>query len=361
MIASLALSCAEITAKAWRLLVDRFGSAAGALAVPAAELEASRGLSQQARARVLSARERLDEMETVLQRLEDLNARVLLLSDSAYPALLKQIPDPPCVLYVRGDLRPEDKFAIAIVGSRNPRPYGAQMARTISSDLARAGLTVVSGGARGVDSAAHDAAMRAGGRTIAVLGCGVDISYPSENRELFDKIAGQGAVVSEYCPGAPPESWRFPRRNRIISGLSRGVVVCDAPEDSGSLITATCATEQGRDVFAVPGNVDSGHNRGAHRLLKEGARLAESAADVLEELGLEQPEDKGPVRKAQPAQVTPDEMRILEMLDLEPMPLDTIIEQMGLPASDVAGLLTFLEMKHLVKRVAGPAYVRVLG
>jgi DNA processing protein len=203
--------------------------------------------------------------------------------------------------------------------------------------------------------------LRAQGRTIAVLGCGIDICYPSEHKELFARIAAAGAVISEFPVGAAPETWRFPRRNRIISGVSRGVIVCDAAEDSGALITATCAAEQNRDVFAVPGNVDSDHNRGTHKLLKEGAKLVEGAEDVLAEYGLDaRPGGDGRAAELPPVEVSAEERKILEMLDLEPMPLDTVIENANMPASEVAALLTFLEMKRLVKRVAGPAYVRVL-
>lgn len=330
------------------------------LAIADSDLGNLRGISVQVRSRVAVARTKLPGMEQALARLEDLDVKLYPLDHPLYPPLLKQIPDPPCLLYVRGELKEQDRFSIAIVGSRSPRPYGLQMARKLGADLAKAGLTIVSGGARGIDAAAHEGALKAGGRTIAVLGCGIDISYPSEHKELFARIAEQGAVATEYPLGAAPESWRFPRRNRIISGLSRGVVVCDAPQDSGALITATCAVEQNRDVFAVPGNVDTEHNRGAHSLLKDGAKLVESADDVLSEYGLDSVSEEGTAQELPRIQVSSEERLILEMLDLEPLLLDSIIDRSGLGASDVSGLLTFLEMKRLVKRVAGPAYVRVL-
>lgn len=361
LLACLALSGAELAPRAWRLLVERFGSPEGVLDASDTELAAIKGISAQVRTRIVTARDHHEKAEAVLARLEEIGATAVPFDSPDYPPLLKQIPDPPGLLYVRGQLTEADRFSIAIVGSRHPRPYGLQMSRKLGEDLARGGLTVVSGGARGIDSAAHEGALASGGRTIAVLGCGVDISYPAENRDLFTRIASQGAVVSEFPPGAPPESWRFPRRNRIISGISRGVIVCDATEDSGSLITATCAAEHNRDVFAVPGNVDSGHNKGAHRLLKEGAKLVENAEDVFAELGMEP--GPGPAPSPVPVpeiSVSSEERRVLELLDLEPLPLDDIIEKAGMPASDVAGALTFLEMKRLIKRVAGPAYIRVL-
>jgi len=361
LLACLALSSAEISPRAWEVLEDRLGSVQAILDASDGVLEAVKGISAQTRSRIAGARQKLAEAPALLERLEKMGAFPCLREDPRYPQLLRQIPDPPRLLYVRGELLEQDKFAIAIVGSRSPRPYGLQVARKLSEELARAGLTIVSGGARGIDTAAHGAALQAGGRTIAVAGCGLDYCYPAENRDLYAQIATQGALVTEYPLGAAPEAWRFPKRNRLISGLSRGVIVCDAPEDSGSLITAGCAAEQGRDVFAVPGNVDSGHNRGAHRLLKDGAKLVECAEDVLEEFGLEDRAKDGHAAEAPRIEVSADERRILEMLDLEPLALDAIIERTEMPASDVAGLLTFLEMKRLVKRVAGPAYVRVLG
>jgi len=359
-LACLALSCVEVSPKAWRRLVDFFGSEENVLGASAVELEAFRGVSPQVRERVRSASKRLDTIDDDLRSMDEAGVHGIPFYDKRYPPLLKQIDDPPGLLFVRGELKDEDRFGIAIVGSRHPRDYGVQIARKLANDLARAGLTIVSGGALGIDAAAHEGSLQAGGRTIAVLGCGLDVPYPSDHKDLFARISQQGAVVSEFPLKAPPEQWRFPRRNRIISGLSRGVVVCDAPEDSGSLITATCAAEQGRDVFAVPGNVDGNHNRGAHKLLKDGAKLVETADDVLQEYRLVSAPEEQKATTLPKVEVTPDEEKILGMLDLDPLPMDTIIERMDMSTADVSGLLTFLEMKRLVKRVAGPAYVRVL-
>ncbi len=331
------------------------------IAATDAELAAYHGISTQARKRVALARQKMEDAPQIEERLHRMGAAIIPFEDPRYPVLLKQIDDPPGALFVRGDLLEQDQYSIAIVGSRRPRPYGMQMAGKVAGDLVRAGFVIVSGGARGIDASAHEAALSAGGRTISVLGCGIDLCYPPEHKDLFARIAEQGAVVSEFPLGAAPEAWRFPRRNRIISGLSKGVIVCDAAEDSGALITATCAAEQNRDVFAVPGNVDSGNNRGAHRLLKEGAKLVENAEDVLSEYGLESVASReGAVVAIPPIEISPEERRILEMLNLDPLPLDTIIDRANMSASDVSGLLTFLEMKRLVKRVAGPAYVRML-
>lgn len=203
--------------------------------------------------------------------------------DSGYPVLLDRIPDPPPVLWVRGRLGAGEP-AVAVVGSRSASPHGLDVAFRLGRDLARAGLTVASGLARGIDGQAHRGALRAGGRTVAVLGCGADVAYPPEHAALMADVAGAGAVVSEFAPGVPPRGWHFPRRNRIISGLSLGVIVVEASGRSGSLITARCALEQNRSVMAVPGTVLSGRNRGAHRLLRDGAPIVEDARDVLEAL-----------------------------------------------------------------------------
>src|SRR5476649_1771064 len=207
-------------------------------------------------------------------------------SDPAYPAALAAIIDPPFVLWTRGVLAALDRPAVAIVGSRAGSPYALAVAEQLAADLAARGIVIVSGLARGVDSAAHRGALAAGGATIAVLGSGADVIYPPEHAALANEIIVQGAVISELVPGTPPLPWCFPLRNRIISGLSRAVVVIEAGEKSGSLITARCALEQGREVLAVPGNVLSGRNRGAHALLRDGAKIVESADDILEELGM---------------------------------------------------------------------------
>ncbi len=210
------------------------------------------------------------------------------LGSPRFPALLAHIPNPPDELWIRGDLSVCHKPAVAVVGARSASRGGLAMAAAIAGDLARAGVVVVSGLARGIDSAAHEAALDAGGTTVAVLGTGIDVVYPAEHRELSERIARSGLLVTEYAPGAAPEVFHFPMRNRIISGLSRAVVVVEAAEKSGSLITARLAAEQGRDVMVVPGLVLGGRNRGAHALIRDGAKLVESAVDILQELGLDQ-------------------------------------------------------------------------
>jgi DNA processing protein len=283
---------------------------------------------------------------------------IVTLFDAAYPASLLEVPDPPPVLYVRGTLLPADSAAVAIVGSRAATAYGKVTAGRLAGDLASCGLTVVSGLARGVDSCAHRGALEAGGRTIAVLGSGLDRPYPPENRSLIEEIASSGAVVSEFPFATIPDKRNFPERNRTISGLARGVVVVEAAARSGALITAGCALDQGREVFAVPGNVTSPLSAGPNALLRDGARLVESARDILEEF----PDlpAAGPVTgEAGPGPVLSGEERsLLSRLDREPLTLDEVIRRSPLPSSRTVALLTALEIKGLVRQFAGRRFVR---
>ncbi len=354
------LSRLELSPLAARSLLDRFGTPEAVFGASEAELEQVERLTDKARAKVLASAPAAIERD--LKLMEELGVAVTPLSSDAYPQSLKQIYDPPIVLYSRGSLVESDKMSIAIVGSRRATHYGLSVAGMIARDLAGRGLTVVSGGARGIDTAAHKGALAAGGRTVAFLGCGVDVGYPAENKKLYEAIAESGAVVSEFPFGATPEPWRFPPRNRLISGLSLGVLVCQCPAASGALITAGYAAEQGKDVYAVPGNVDDDRNRGCHALLKDGAKLVETADDILAELGLSHESDAAGVQLSLPVESLKDtnERNIAEMLSLEPMQVDEIIERTGLPAPLVAGTLTILEMKSIARRVPGNAYVRAM-
>jgi DNA processing protein len=272
--------------------------------------------------------------------------------DASYPAALAAISDPPPVLWVRGNADALTSRAVAIVGSRGGSPYALAVAERLASELAARGIVVVSGLARGVDSAAHRGALAAGGVTVAVLGCGVDVTYPAEHRELSREIAASGgAVVSELVPGTPPQQQFFPLRNRIISGLSRAVLIVEAGEKSGSLITARCALEQGREVLAVPGNVLSGRNRGGHALLKDGAKIVETADDILEELGL--PHERRPG-------ANPPEDPVLAGLPAgEPCDLDVLVERTGLQSSRLLPRLFELELAGLIRRVGGGRFARI--
>jgi DNA processing protein len=273
-------------------------------------------------------------------------------SDPAYPAALAAIIDPPFVLWTRGVLAALDRPAVAIVGSRAGSPYALAVAERLAGDLAARGVVIVSGLARGVDSAAHRGALAGGGPTIAVLGSGADVIYPPEHRALASQIAETGLVMSEFVPGTPPLPRFFPLRNRIISGLSRAVVVIEAGEKSGSLITARSALEQGRDVLAVPGNVLSGRNRGAHGLLRDGAKIVESADDILEELGMTVADPRG-------RQAAPSDPILASLPPGEACDLDEIAERSGLQASRLLPRLFELELDGWIRRAGGGRFVRL--
>jgi DNA processing protein len=280
---------------------------------------------------------------------------VVTWGDPRYPPALAAIIDPPPILWLRGALSSlVDRPAVAIVGSRAATPYAIEVAGQLAIDLAARGLTIVSGLARGVDSAAHRGALVGGGETIAVLGSGLDVMYPPEHAPLAHDIALRGAVVSELVPGTPPNAIFFPQRNRIISGLSRAIVVIEAGEKSGSLITARCALDQGRDVLAVPGNILSGRNRGAHALLRDGARIVESADDILDELGLLPPAPAA----AAPSRAVQADPVLACLTTGEPCDLDTIAQRTGLHSSKLLPRLFDLELQGYVRRAGGGRFVR---
>lgn len=291
--------------------------------------------------------------------------KLVALEDDRYPAWLRTIADPPAVLYCDGLPVPADRQAVAIVGARQATPYGLRVTEALALELTGLGFTIVSGLARGIDAAAHHGALAAGGRTIAVLGCGLDITYPPEHVRLRAEIAGAGAVLTEFSPGTPPLASHFPRRNRIISGLAMGVVVVEASAESGSLITARLALEQGREVFAVPGLIDAPLSRGPHGLLKQGAKLVETVDDIVEEL-LPQLDTAG-VPKRQPVlskateipTLSPEERRVFEQMSREPLHLDELTERSGLTPAGVVGILLGLELKDVVRQLPGQQYYRI--
>ncbi len=276
-----------------------------------------------------------------------------------YPLNLKDIYDPPAALYVNGTLLPQDEAAVAIVGTRRPTYYGLQASEKLSYELASRGITIVSGMARGIDTAAHKGALKAGGRTIAVLGSGHGNIYPSENKGLYKEIAQHGAVISEFPDDTPPDRRNFPRRNRIISGLSLGVVVVEAPKKSGALITADFALEQGRDVFAMPGKAGSVTSEGTHRLIREGAKLAENAYDIIEEIEgrLAKFLKKETVPQYRNPLLTKEEENIFKFLTDEPKHIDTIKEESGLPVSIVTSSLVRLAVRRLAKELPGKRFM----
>jgi DNA processing protein len=300
--------------------------------------------------------------EAELKAIHRAGITVLSLKDPDYPRSLSAISNPPPILYMKGQMIPTDHQAIAIVGSRKASSYGIRTATHLAHDLSAFGFTIVSGLARGVDSAAHSGALNGGGRTFAVLGCGLDIPYPRENATLREEIIEHGAIFSEFPLGTPPLSGNFPHRNRIISGLALGTLVVEAAERSGSLITAHCALEQGREVFAIPGNLGAANSQGTNRLIKAGAKLVEGIEDILEELNPQlgyRPQSLPRHRRAASDIVLePIEETLYEMLSEEPKHIDELIMQSSLPSAQVSGILLQLELKGNVKQLSGQLYIR---
>jgi DNA processing protein len=292
--------------------------------------------------------------DAVLERLVNLGGEVITFADTRFPEALRQIPYAPPFLYVKGTLLPSDDLAVAIVGTRKPSYYGRRVSSRLATDLCRQRVTIVSGLARGIDTAAHKAVVDCGGRTLAVLGCGLDVHYPPENKELYQLISQHGALISEFPLGTPPEARNFPIRNRIISGLSRGVVVVEAGTQSGTHITANYALEQGREVFAVPGPIDSPGSVGPHRWIQQGAKLVREASDIMEELT--------GYAAAAPASEPPAsalrlEDSIIAHLSNAPLQLDDLIRAAGLSAPEVMSRLTLLELQGLVRELPGKFFV----
>lgn len=296
-------------------------------------------------------------LDEVYNSILEKRVKVFTLKDEEYPQLLREIDHSPPVLYVRGSLLSEDEFAVAMVGTRKVTSYGQQVCRDTSTYLAGHGITIVSGLARGVDGIAHQNALKAGGRTIAVLGSGVDVIYPPEHRKLADAIIENGAVISDYPLGTQPEGVNFPPRNRIISGLSLATIVIEAGERSGALITADFALEQGRDVFAVPGNVLSPASKGTNRLIQNGAYPMVSPQEVLEVLNIPGVKNIKKARQVLPADAT--EQKIMKVLNFEPVHIDEICFQAGMPVEQVSAALTMMELKGLVQHVGGMRYVAI--
>jgi DNA processing protein len=336
-------------------LIDHFGDAASAWRAPAEELRIA-GLGSKVTERLLEIRQAVD-LEKLWEKITAQGIRILIWDDELYPPRLKEIEQPPPVLYVRGDLLPEDHFAVAIVGTRKVTPYGRQITEELSAFLAANGVTVVSGLARGVDAVAHAAALKAGGRSMAVLGSGVDRIYPPENRALGEQLIARGALVSDYPVGTAPESFNFPPRNRIISGLSLAVVVIEAGETSGALITAEFAAEQGREVFAVPGSILAPQSKGTNKLIRNGALPLLTPQDLLQALNLTRVGEQKAARKILPADEV--EAQLMQALGDEPLHVDEIREQTGLPVEKVSAALVMMELKGMVRQVGGMHYVAV--
>jgi len=361
------LACVPgIGGKLRRMLLDRFGSPRGVFAATAKEI-ATVGRIGPKLAASIAALGASPIVEEVLGQCRRGGISVLCEGDAGYPALLSRIDDPPGLLFVRGELKPCDNLAVALVGSRHPTPYGKRIAWQLAGGLARAGYTVVSGLARGIDAAAHRGALDAGGRTIAVLGTGVLTIYPPEHVDLADEVIARGAVVSEAPPLAEAHPGAFPQRNRIVSGLALGTVVIEAAERSGALITARLAGEQGREVFAVPGQIDCRTARGCHRLIRDGAMLVESVDDILEELGplfeTTTAADGRAVRSPAELNLGDIEQRVLAAVDDSGSPssvdIDDVVAASGFSASQVLSTIGVLEMRRLLRRLPGSRVGRV--
>lgn len=343
-------------------LLELFGTPASIYEADAAALAKTGILSRENIDAILSEEPRKTVDET-MEKLALNNISVITQQDGAYPELLKNIADPPVCLYIKGNMS-HDEISIAVVGSRRASGYGITTSRKISSELAEFGICVISGMARGIDTAAHQGALSSGGRTIAVFGCGLDIVYPPENRRLMERIIENGAVVSEYPPGTIPAPHHFPVRNRIVSGMSIGILVVEAGEKSGSLITAQLALEQGRDVYALPGNVISINSIGTNKLIQDGAKLVTSVYDIIDEIRWYKNFKKNNllnlndfrIRKKIPDSLDSEEQSVIQMLSVEPLQIDEIHSRLSIDLQLLHRVLLSLEMKGLIRREAGGKY-----
>lgn len=339
--------------KRFEVLLQHFGDAGKAWYASRSDLKEA-GLDSRSLKSLLAERSKLD-LDAELARNADEGVQIITWDDPGYPALLKQIYDPPFVLYVRGELLSTDEWAVAVVGTRRASTYGHEATRRLAGGLAANDITIVSGLAQGIDSHGHRAALEAGGRTIAVLAHGLDSVYPPQNRKLAAEIVGRGALVSEFALGARPEAKNFPARNRIISGMALATLVVEAGKRSGALITAEFAGEQGRDVFAVPGNIFAAGSQGTNKLIQTGAMLAVGVEDIMEELNLTMIGAFQEAREIVPENET--ESRLLEYLSDEPTHVDELGQAAGMPISEVSSTLALMELKGMVRQVSGMNYV----
>jgi DNA processing protein len=346
-----------------RTLLEHFGEAPKILVASKNELLRVRNIGEEV-AENISTWEKSVDLAGELKRISDFGCHVLISSDENYPAMLREIYDPPIVLYVKGEISARDKNSVAMVGSRQTTHYGIETARKLAYQLAYVGVTVVSGGARGIDTAAHQGALSAKGRTIAVLGTGINLIFPTENAELFQRISENGALVTQFPFNRPADKQSFPIRNRIVAGMTLGTVVVEANLTSGALITSNFATEYGRQVFAVPGRIDSPRSKGCHELIKRGAKLCESAEDILSEFEYLFPASNRPPTANEtgilPAIELPaNEQKVFDALKADDeLSIDEVIRASSLPSSAVSVALLGLEMKRLVKQLPGKMFVR---
>jgi DNA processing protein len=340
----------------FRALLGAFGSPAEALKGSERALKEVPGVDAVTAGAIHTAGQDLSVGEKLFQMLSDCDGSVVSIWDEGYPRALREIHDPPALLFLRGAAPQAGETCVAIVGTRTPSLYGMKQAHVIASELAARGVAVVSGMARGVDTAGHEGALQGKGRTFAIFGCGIDVIYPSENKSLAEKIIASGGLISEFLPGTPPDPGLFPRRNRIISGLSRGVLVVQGSEKSGALITARCALEQNREVFALPGNVEDRRSRGPHLLLREGAILVENADDILRELGGSQQDAGNEIQRQPLPALNASEETLVTKLSADPIHIDQLVRELERPVSSVLADLLDLEMKGWVVQTPGKLF-----
>ena len=378
--------------KSAQFLIDIFGSAEKVLNATPSELKKIEGLSTKLQSRLVE-KQLGCPLERELELIQEFGCHIITLYDEAYPPLLKEIDTPPLLLYVRGELRPEDNLSIAIVGSRNAKDYGRRVSYQLAHQLVNRGMTVVSGFAMGIDTCAHRGALEAGGRTIAVFGNGLSLIYPAGNKEFVDKVVESGALISEFPMGMEPMRKNFPRRNRIISGLSIGTVVVEASNRSGALITARLAGEQGREVFAVPGEIFSELSTGTHSLIDKGAKLISTVDDLIDALpqhtihqiaaskpAITQQENRKvshvpeigknktkPIEKkpeqalpvTPPPDLTDDEKTIFDAIEIPSSHIDTIVRMTQMPISQVSSVLLMLELKGVIQQLPGKLFAKI--
>ena len=342
-----------------RRLLDAFGSAEKILLARTDQLAAIDGITRPLSENIARWQDHADP-SAELKKAADLGAHVITAQDDEYPSALREIHDPPIVLYVRGRLTERDRHAVAVVGSRKATHYATECAKKLSFQIAYAGLTIVSGLARGIDTAAHQGALAAKGRTIAVIGSGLGCLYPPENAELAERIAVSGAVVSEFPIDTAPDRQTFPIRNRIVTGASFGVLVVEAGANSGALISANLAAEQGRTLYAVPGRIDQPAGLGSNRLIQQGAKLVITVADILDDLPLVFRERPELPTAAAPAELTPNQQKVFDALGTEEASLDSVIVTSGLTAAAVSSTLLALEMRRLIKQLPGKRFVKLV-
>ncbi len=346
----------------YRNLIEHLGSVKSILECQKSKLEKIPGIGPRIAERIVNGSKAAD-VDKEIKLAEKDGVKIIPFSSDQFPQNLKQIYDPPLVLYIKGDILKSDTLALAIVGARRCSYYGRTQSERFARQLVNVGFCVVSGMARGIDTNAHTGAIKGKGRTIAVLGSGLGSIYPRENKELSEKIASNGAVISELPMSTPPNNRNFPPRNRIISGLSLGVLVIESTLRSGSSITAKWALEHGKEVFAVPGNIDSNYSRGTNKLIKDGAKLVEDISDIVEELGpLAESihlNDNSKVEDIRGLTLNSKENKIFSLLSSSPRDIDEIITESGLPSSNVASILMILEVKRLVKQLSGKRFVKV--